>query len=63
MRMSVLIVAASLMTAAGTQEKPVKEQLEESAAKVKELRKERIATLKELVDQAAAGFRKLPGFV
>jgi membrane fusion protein (multidrug efflux system) len=57
MRMSALIVAASLMTAASAQEKPVKEQVEESAKKVKELQKERVATLKELVDQAAAAFK------
>ncbi len=57
MGMSALIMAASLMTATGPQEKPAKEQLGGSAVKVKELRKERIATLKELVDQAVAGFR------
>jgi hypothetical protein len=57
MRMFALIVAASLTTAASAQEKPVKEQIEASAKKVKELQKERIATLMELVDQTAALFR------
>jgi hypothetical protein len=46
--MSALILAAILMTAA--QEKPSKEQIEASAKKIKELRKERITTLKEAVD-------------
>jgi hypothetical protein len=55
--MYALIVAASLMTAASAQEKLVTEQIQESAKKVKELQKERIATLKELVDQTAELFR------
>jgi len=58
MRMSALIVAASLMTAASAQEKPVREQIEESAKKVKELQKERIATLEDLVTQATAAFQR-----
>jgi outer membrane protein TolC len=58
MRVSALIVAASLMTAASAQEKPAKEQIEASAKKVKELQKERIATLTELVNQAVAAFQK-----
>jgi outer membrane protein TolC len=36
---------------------PPKEQVDESSRKVKELRKERIATLKELMDPATGAFR------
>lgn len=58
MRISALIVAASLMTAASAQETPVKEQIEASAKKVKELQKKRIATLVDLVEQTAAAFQR-----
>jgi RNA polymerase sigma factor (sigma-70 family) len=40
---------------------PTKERIEESANKVKELQKERIATLKALVDQSASLFRSARG--
>jgi septum formation topological specificity factor MinE len=40
---------------------PVKEQGDASAQKIKELRKERIATLKKLVDQVASDFKSTKG--
>jgi hypothetical protein len=61
--MTVLIVAALAALAqpiAGPQAQeiqPAKAQADEPAGRIKDLQKERIATLKELVDQAAAGFK------
>ncbi|MCE9564114.1 MAG: hypothetical protein K8U57_18885 [Planctomycetes bacterium] len=50
MKMSALIVVAILMSAANAEEKPTKEQLEASAKKIKELRKQRIDTLQTAAD-------------
>jgi outer membrane protein TolC len=50
MRILALLAAATLMTAARAEDKPAKERTEESTKKIKELQKERIATLKELAD-------------
>jgi len=64
MRMPALILivmAATLpMAPASSQDKgnpPRKDQTDESAKKVKELQKERIATLKQLVDQLTTQYR------
>jgi outer membrane protein TolC len=60
MRMPALILTVlavtQLMSSASSQEKP-KERREESGKKVRELQKERIETLKELVDQAATIYK------
>lgn len=60
MRMPALILTVLavtlLMSSASSQEKP-KEKREESAKKVRELQKERIETLKELVDHAATSYK------
>jgi hypothetical protein len=57
------VMAVTLpMTPASPQDKvnpPRKDQKEESAKKVKELQKERIATLKEMVDLTAARFQSV----
>ena len=53
MKMSALIVVVTLLTAAGAQAEPSSEEVDASAKKVNELRKERIATLKNVV---AVGF-------
>jgi hypothetical protein len=50
MGMTALMAAAVLLTAAGAQEKPSKDEIEASAKKVKELQKERIAALQGAVD-------------
>ena len=64
MRMPALILAVMattlLMVPASAQERdnlPRKEQIDESSRKVTELQKERIATLKEAVDQLTVLFR------
>jgi outer membrane protein TolC len=49
MKMIALILVAALTAASSTQDKP-SNQIEESAKKIKDLQKERIAVLKELVD-------------
>ncbi len=53
MKMTALILAAALT---GAQDKP-SNPIEESAKKIKDLRKERIAVLKELVDQFGARYK------
>jgi outer membrane protein TolC len=59
MRTPALLLAVMLATLAPAQDKviPPKEQIEQSAKKVKQLQKERIATLKDLVDHAVAGYQ------
>jgi outer membrane protein TolC len=57
MMMPALLVAATLMTAADAKDTPAKEVIEESTKKIKELQKERIATLKEVVEQAATLYK------
>jgi outer membrane protein TolC len=51
-----VLAVTLLMSSASSQEKP-KERREESAKKVRELQKERIETLKELVDHAATSYK------
>jgi hypothetical protein len=50
MQMSALIVFVTLLTVAGAQEKLSSAEVEASAKKVSELRRERIATLKDVVE-------------
>ncbi len=56
MKMTALILVSALTAAASTQDKP-SNQIEESAKKIKDLRKERIAVLKELVDHLSTRYK------